>query len=158
MRFNISHYATDPMHSIFLFDGDRNYAGEVASEEPISSNPVIREYADARLPFVLVSYPEDGQWAGTVSQHTEVRPGDRDFFWAALAEFRRKGNIPFVFDEERRGIARLILSLPLNDSERIEFFSRLVYVPRDQLKDLSQGILESLEGGKPKTKLSGKNA
>lgn len=138
------------MRSIFLFDKNKNYAGEVAWEEPISSNYVVREHAGMSLPFVVVSYPEDTQWAGTVSMQMKVRPGDREFFWAALAEFRRKGHIPFVFDEERRGIARLILSLPLNDSERIEFFSRLVYVPRDQLEDLSRGILESLENGKAK--------
>ncbi len=70
---------------------------------------------------------------------------DEGYFWAVIEELKNQGFVPYVFSGEKKEMTHLLLSAPLTNEERLEFFDKLVAVPESEVPELKKGIEKDLK-------------
>ena len=133
------------MESIFIFAKNGDYLEELKQEEKLISRGAIKDVLGRQLFITKEKVEQTKTGFKRIWYKVPQSPNDTDFLWAVVEELENQEFTPYVFNGEKREVARLLLSAPLTDKERLEFFDNLTAVSEDEVTKLKQGIQKDLQ-------------
>ncbi len=133
------------MKSIFVFKKNGDYIEELKQEEGPVSSAAIKDIADRQF-FLREEQTEKTEKGITrITFKTPQSPKDERYIWAVFEELRTQKFRPYVFEGEKRDMARLLIKAPLTSAERLEFFDNLTAVSDSEVTKLKKGLEEDLQ-------------
>ena len=133
------------MKSIFVFKKNGDYIEELKQEEGPISSAAIKDIA--RRQFFLSKEQTEKTEKGItrITYKAPQSPKTEGYIWAVFEELRVRGFRPYVFEGEKRNVARLLVNAPLTNRERREFFDNLTAVSDSEVSELKKGFEEDLQ-------------
>ena len=131
------------MKSIFVFNKSGDFVEEIKQEKDLASK-IIAGLGKRQLFVTKEKEEKTKNGIRRIIYKEPQSPNDAGYFGAVVEELENQGYTPYVFDGEKREVARLLLVLPLANKERLEFFDNLVAAPNSKVSELKRGIEEDL--------------
>lgn len=134
------------MKSIFVFEKESGkYIEELIEENNFLPNNFLKEFFNREFFARKEETTTEGKNINRKLYMALQKPGDKDFGMAVFDELKKNNFDTYVFDGEKREIARMLVSAPLEKNERIEFFNNLEIVSNSEVSELKSGMLDLLK-------------
>lgn len=131
------------MKSLFVFGKNGAFAEEL-KQENIAKSKTVKDMNGRQLYFTKEKTEITKEKTISTLYKVPLSPGDADFIWAVVEELERQEFKIFIFEGKKIEIARLLVTAPLTDKERLELFNNLVAIPDSEVAELKKGIEEDL--------------